>query len=145
VIKVERPPNFEAILAAFPSAGGYGVLFAWGDDIYNPSGVVIPAALLAHEAVHGSRQRGQGGHASGPLIWWDRYINEPAFRYHEELLAHAAEYKFQLKDVGSDRNRRARLLTSTAQRLIAPLYNYPAGAHTLSTALRDLRWEIENG
>jgi hypothetical protein len=138
VIRTETPPNFEAICAAFPNASGHGVLFAWGDDIYNPSAVVIPAALLAHEAVHGARQR-----AEGPKRWWTRYIGEPDFRYVEELKAHAAEYRAQLRS--TDRNHRARLLTATAARLVAPLYNYEPGKRTLSTALRDLRWEIEKG
>jgi hypothetical protein len=141
MIIVARPPNFEQILAAFPDADKPGVIFAYGKDIYNPSGGLIPPALLAHEQVHQTRQQGIKLGLAGEDAWWRRYIDDTEFRYNEELLAHVAEYKAQLRETSSDRNYRAKLLQSTAQRLIAPLYNY-APPRTLSTALRDLRQEL---
>jgi hypothetical protein len=134
-IIVARPPNFDLIVKAFPNATNSGVIFAHGDDIYNPSGVEIPAALLAHEAVHGRRQLGC------PDSWWEAYIHDPEFRYVEELYAHVAEFKAQASR-SMDRNLRAKLLQSTAQRLVAPLYNYQP-PRTLSQAMRDLRWELD--
>lgn len=139
MIRIERPPNFEAILAAFPGAAASTVIFAYGDDIYAPGGVVIPPALLAHEAVHQRNQLAMG--KNGPDDWWDLYCIDPSFRYDEELMAHAAEYKAQLHAL--DRNQRAALLMSTATRLTAPLYAYGSKQPSLSQALRDLRWEIE--
>lgn len=133
VVPGERPPNFEKILRAFPGASGPGVIFAYGDKIYSPSGGVILRALLDHEAVHGRRQMGC------PESWWEAYIGDHKFRYDEELYAHAAEFRAQAH--GLDRNRKAKLLQSTAQRLIAPLYNYQP-PRTLSVALRDLRQEL---
>lgn len=146
MIKVERPPNFEQILAAFPDADKPGVIFAYGADIYNPSGGNISPALLAHEAVHQRRQiTGEGSRALGSPemltnLWWKFYLSDPEFRYREELLAHVAEYKDQCF-VG-DRNFRAKLLQATALRLIAPLYNYQP-PRTLAQAMRDLRWELD--
>jgi hypothetical protein len=133
---VARPPNFEMILKAFPNADKPGVIFAFGEDVYNPSGQEIPRALLAHEAVHGQRQLKQ----FTPDQWWELYVTDPEFRYNEELLAHAAEFKSQ-DFRGIDRNLRAKILQSTAARLCAPLYNYQP-PRSLSQALYDLRWEI---
>jgi hypothetical protein len=133
VIINERPPNFEQIKAAFPRAGNPGVLFAYGDRIYNPSGIVVPPALIAHEEVHLNRQRD-----AGPTTWWDQYLTDNGFRYNEELLAHAAEFKAQRV---TDRNFVARLLLATALRLVAPLYNYQP-PRTLQQAMNDLRREI---
>lgn len=136
-IEIANPPNFDKILAAFPNANGHGVIFAFGATIFNPSGVVIPPALLAHEEVHGLRQ----SHCHSVESWWNTYIADPEFRYTEELHAHAAEYRVQMRTV-HDRNDRAKLAMSTAQRVLAPLYNYGI-PKSLNQAICDLRWAIE--
>jgi hypothetical protein len=144
VIIVDRPPNFEQIKAAFPDAEKPGVMFAFDGKIYNPSGNVIPPALIAHEEVHLKRQRdlGPNPHSttkwSGPDLWWDNYLHDSEFRYNEELLAHVAEFQMQRT---RDRNFVARLMVHTALRLIAPLYNY-VPPRSLQEAMRDLRREI---
>jgi hypothetical protein len=141
VIILERPPNFEQIKVAFPKAEGSGVLFAFDGNIYNPSGIVIPPALIAHEQVHLDRQRALAPRAdsttqwSGPDLWWQRYFEDCEFRYNEELLAHVAEFQMQRT---RDRNFVARLMVHTALRLIAPLYNY-IPPRNLQEAMRDLR------
>lgn len=139
IIVPARPPNFDAILEKFPDADKPGVIFAYGDQIFNPSGIEIPHALIAHEGVHGNRQLSMnfGRH---PEAWWDRYLTDPQFRYEEELFAHVAEYKVCAQRV-TDRNQRARLLLSTARRLIAPLYNYDP-PRSLIQAANDLSTEI---
>lgn len=134
VIILSTPPNFEQIRVAFPKAEGPGVLFAYDGNIYNPSGITVPPALIAHENVHLHRQRD-----AGPTKWWESYLSDSEFRYTEELLAHAAEFKMQR--AGNDRNLGARLLMSTALRLVAPLYNYTPPV-SLQEALKDLRQEI---
>lgn len=133
-IEISRPPNFDKILAAFPNADKPGVIFAFGNVIHNPSGGVIPQALLDHEAVHGHRQMGC------PESWWRVYIGDPDFRYDEELYAHAAEFRAQAH--GLDRNHKAKLLQSTASRLIAPLYNYQP-PRSMNRAMTDLRQLLE--
>lgn len=146
MILIELPPNFEQIKSAFPGAGNAGVLFAYDGNIYNPSGNRIPDALIAHESVHLKRQ--EKGDRYGAVIsmgyggadfWWKNYIEDSEFRYHEELLAHVAEFRAQ-RDA-YDRNLGARLLVSTALRLIAPLYNYQP-PRTLQQAIKDLKREI---
>ena len=133
MIIVDRPPNFEKIKTAFPKAESPGVLFAFDGNIYNPSGITVPPALIAHEEVHLHRQT-----ISGADLWWTLYLEDPGYRYNEELLAHVAEFKMQR---GPDRNQGARLLMATALRLIAPLYNYQP-PRSLQGAMKDLREEI---
>jgi hypothetical protein len=146
VIILERPPNFEEIKAAFPKAESPGVLFAFDGNIYNPSGIVVPPALVAHEEVHLKRQAGMGPRPgdttqwSGPDLWWQRYLEDSEFRYNEELLAHVAEFQMQRT---RDRNFIARLMVHTALRLVAPLYNYTPPV-SLQQAMKDLRREIAN-
>jgi hypothetical protein len=144
MIVIGLPPNFDRIKAAFPKADGHGVLFAHDTCIYNPSGIVVPPALVAHEEVHLKRQLALGPDPgsttqwSGADLWWDRYLRDSEFRYVEELLAHAAEFKVQR---AGDRNASARLLMATALRLVAPLYNYTPPV-SLQRAMKDLKWEI---
>jgi hypothetical protein len=130
---IGRPPNFAQIDAAFPGADRDGVIFAYGGEIYNPSGIEIPLALIVHENMHLARQVWLTTD-----VWWELYLKNPEFRYNEELRAHAAEFKAQR---AADRNASARLLTSTALRLIAPLYNYQP-PRNLQQALKDLQPEI---
>jgi hypothetical protein len=134
MIIVDRPPNFEQVLAAFPNADKPGVMFAYDGNIYNPGGQEIPPALIAHEEVHLARQG-----MCGANEWWKHYLVNSEFRYHEELLAHVAEFKLQR--TSNDRNFGARLLTYTAMRLVAPLYNYQP-PRTFQEAMRDLRKHI---
>lgn len=145
MIITQRPPNFELILKAFPNADKPGVIFAYGEHIYNPSGGNIPVALMHHEAVHQNRQQDLGPASdltsvNGPEKWWAQYLTDPEFRYREELLAHVAEYKAQAP--GLDGNLRAKLLMFTAARLCAPLYNY-VPPRSMGNALRDIRQELD--
>lgn len=114
-IVIDRPPLFDQIDARFGVAGK-PVVFAWGDRIYNPMGVSIPAELLAHEAVHGAQQ---GDDIEG---WWRRYCNDDAFRLDQEIPAHQAEYRAFCERPGRDRRARRLFLRAIAKRLSSPLY-----------------------
>jgi hypothetical protein len=113
-IIVDRPPMFDEIDARFHIANK-SVIFAWGDTIYNPTGVEIAPQLLAHEAVHGQRQ------GSDTVGWWHQYIDSKSFRLAEEIPAHQAEYNWLLNHSLSRQARRSALKV-TARRLAAPLY-----------------------
>lgn len=133
-IVVAQPPNIELIAKTFPDRPATGVLYAWGEITYNPDGIKIPDYLAAHERAHGMRQVGLFGIEQ----WWEKYIEDPEFRYCEEVIGHRAEFAVRLSGV-KDRNLRARLLDLTARRLTAPLYAYGSKAPTFKQALQDLQ------
>ena len=115
-IVIDFPPIYDEIRSVFPIANR-GVIFAWGNKIYNPNNVYIPLQLIAHERVHGRRQ---GSDIDG---WWRRYIDEKEFRLAEEILAHIAEMKYLLGP-NPNRQMRRQILRSTSKRLANPLYRY---------------------
>lgn len=110
------PPNFQAIKAVFPLAIKSTVIFAYGDIIYNPSGQALPQEIIAHEEAHGKRQL-----EIGVERWWELYLTDKHFRYHEELLAHREEYKQACKLYTSREHRRSQLKI-IARKLCSPLY-----------------------
>lgn len=113
------PPNFLAIIEKFPRALRGQTIYAYAPNIYNPTAMVIPKALLAHEAVHIVRQ---GDDAGG---WWEKYIADPEFRLREEIDAHEAEARSILDDIGWNRKSRKQVSAICGERLAAPLYEYP--------------------
>lgn len=130
---VDRPPMFAAIDAVFKVAGR-PILFAWGDRIFNPLNVAIPAELVAHEAVHGQRQ---GGDVEA---WWSRYLVDPTFRLAEELPAHVAEFKSLCEQHAphwhSQNGMRKTMAAHVARKLAAPLYG---SLITFAAAKREIR------
>lgn len=106
---------FDKIDAKFRVAGK-PVIFSWGDLIYNPMRITIPAHLMVHEAMHGERQVQWGIEQ-----WWRDYIDSATFRLEEEILAHQVEYRTLLRESGNRRARRGHL-KQVAKRLSAPLY-----------------------
>ena len=126
----DRPPMFAEIDAKFHVAGK-PVIFSWGDLIYNPERITIPPHLLVHEAMHGWRQRKWGIEQ-----WWRDYIDSPASRLEEEILAHRAEYAALLR-VNSNRHARRGHLKQVAKRLAAPLYGGMISAVKARKVLRE--------
>lgn len=118
-VLIAQPPNLAEIERVFPNRGD-GVIYAYGDTIFNPNNAQIPRSILAHEGAHGDRQL----NLIGVDRWWRQYLDDPEFRYREEVIGHAAEYLQQLP-YACDRNAIARLVTSTAVRLLAEFYAYP--------------------
>lgn len=125
------PPIYTTLVEHFPIKGKSGILYAWGDRIYNPSGISVPEWLLAHESVHGERQS-HVFHPTNPalgtewekdaiLTWWQKYINDPTFRLNEEVPAHQAEWSV-IRDMKIPHDTKERYLASMAARLSGPLY-----------------------
>lgn len=127
-IVIGYPPLYAEIAAKF-DLSNRKVIFAWGDTIFNPSGMEIGPELLAHEAIHGYRQlitEALCAEGKGPTPveqWWGRYLRDESFRYEEELIAHRAEYRVLIAGE-KDRNKQARLLSRTATRLGSSLYGW---------------------
>lgn len=120
------PPNFSDIAKAFPFIKGRpGILFAWGDRIYNPSGVTIDYPLMRHEETHGLRQQSCKVTAyCGPeqvAVWWGAYLSDPKFRLDEELAAHRTEFEAYKSRMPNERDQEM-YLTLLSQRLSSKLY-----------------------
>ena len=115
------PPNIDQITKAFPQSRRPGIIFAYGDKIYVPSGNDLSEHLKVHEAVHGIRQQ-----RLGVELWWNKYIEDRSFRFNEELLAHRAEYASMIKDTPNRKQRRL-ALKAVASRLASPLYGCGGG------------------
>lgn len=128
-IETAFPPNYRAIITAFPHvARTYGVVFAWGDTIFNPHKRRISKFDEAHEEVHFARQAAMGG----PVAWWQRYLADTQFRFIEEAHAHITEYR-KVQEMEQRRNARRFYLKQIAERLSGPLYG---GLITKENAIR---------
>jgi hypothetical protein len=116
-----RPPAYiwDECDRRFGVSRRVGVIFACGDTVYNPSGVDLTSALMAHEGVHGARQAVYPG---GVFGWWDRYLIDPAFRLTEEIPAHVAELRTYLAAADLSRPARRLQIKAVAARLASPLY-----------------------
>lgn len=89
---VNYPPNYHKIIKVIPAVRQNNhIVFTYGDTLYNPSGSEIPRDLLAHELVHVEQQ------GDDPEGWWDRFLAEPDFRFHQELVAYRKQYKYAQK------------------------------------------------
>lgn len=129
----QRPPLFEEIAAAFPIVRERkSIIYAWGDRIYNPDGIVIPAELFVHEQVHMDRQ------GSTVEAWWRCYLSDPEFRLNEEIPAHAAEYRAFCANnrQGERRNARRLYLHAAAKRLSSPIYGSMISYDHARTAIK---------
>jgi hypothetical protein len=124
------PPNYATLCAAFPIRGRPGIIFSYGDAIYNPSGNPLSEALKAHEWVHIYRQNGE------PAAWWQRYIADIDFRRDEEIKAHCVEAAHILATATNRNGRRAGLM-DLADRLSSPLYGGMMSKRDALALLRD--------
>ena len=111
-----QPPIIDAIDKVFHVRDKKGVIFCWGDTIFNPSGIIIPEELLIHEQVHSVRQL-----LNGPEKWWEDYLQDVEFRLHEEIPAHQAEWRSYMSS-HKDRNAQFKYLSAISLRLSGPLY-----------------------
>lgn len=89
------PPNFKEICKVIPGAEQNGIVFTYGDTLYNPSKSVIEDHLEAHELVHMKQQK-----ETGAEEWWAEYLKNPKFRLEQELEAYRAQYQLVYKIYG---------------------------------------------
>lgn len=115
-ILLEKPPKhvWEGAHKCFDLSGKRPI-FTYGNTIYNPHEGVIDDALVAHEEVHMKQQ------GSDPDAWWERYFEDPQFRYEQEAEAYKAQYRFARR-VTNNRERLAKALHIWASDLSSPMY-----------------------
>jgi len=122
------PPNIEAIRAVLPVSEDN--IFAYGGKIYSPGTKTLPIWLIEHERVHFAQQRLYGLRA-----WWQRFLDDEAFRLSQELPAYRVEY-YEFCKASADRNQRSMYLQQMARRLAAPMYG---SIITVAQALKEIR------
>lgn len=129
------PPIWSKIAKRFPYIKGrQGILYAWGDRLFNPSGIKVGPEVIAHEEVHGTRQLELDWKSRDPILgWWQKYLADDAFRLDEEVRAHHAEWAvLSVAGAGWD------TLEALARRLSSPLYGNMIG-------IEAAKMEIING
>ena len=92
-IKHERPPNWDAIVAAFPAVAEKEdvAVFTYFPYVYVPGGLPLTPDLETHERVHLAQQ---GAYPGEVEVWWDNYLTTPVFRLEQELEAYGAQLAF---------------------------------------------------
>lgn len=109
------PPNINQIAKRFNLTNITGVVFTYGDTIYNPSNGIIDVYLMTHEETH-SRQQGES-----PWIWWKKYLVSDSFRLSQEVEAYRAQYEHFCKNK-KDPFKEEQFLTRLASDLSSPMY-----------------------
>jgi len=124
-LKVERtfPPNYSEVSAAFDIKGRHGIIFTYGDTIFNPSGVAVTPDLFAHERVHQRQQTAfeESPYPCGARGWWRKYIEDADFRLSQEVEAYRAQWAYA-RDNGYGRKARRDLLAHITKALSGPMY-----------------------
>lgn len=128
-IRYEYPPNIEKIRAAFTLHKG--IVFTYGDTIYNPDGGDINEPLMRHEELH-TKQQGDD-----PEAWWDRYLIDAQWRATQELAAYRVQYK-AVRKLYLDRNYRHKYLTKLASDLSGAMYG---NCMSFSAAMKAIKHE----
>lgn len=107
----DKPPNYERIRAVFDVRPT--TIFTYGNTIYVPGGGELDYPLRMHERTHVLQQAAFPG---GPEMWWNRYLDDPAFRLEQELEAYRNQYR------AMSRSERERNIRRIAGDLSSPLY-----------------------
>ncbi len=119
-IAIEKPPIWDLVINA-GLAPTITTVFAYGDTIYNPSGMFIREDTIVHEKTH-CRQQG-----NNPDAWWERYVQDGYFRINQEVEAYANQYSYICRNLVKDRNQRNIILNDFARHLSGPIYGKMIG------------------
>ncbi len=87
----DYPPNIHEIAKKFKLHKG--VVFTYGNKLYNPDDGPIDTALLIHEQTHTEQQ------GDDPESWWKRYISDPKFRINQEVEAYQNQYQRMKRNI----------------------------------------------
>lgn len=112
-IIIDYPPNYEQIKKVFKLHKG--IMFAYGNKIYNPDNGGVDKPLLEHEKIHLKQQ------GNNPKKWWDRYLTDNDFRLSQELEAYKRQYRVA-KNFYKSRDNVFTLLKNIARDLSGDMY-----------------------
>lgn len=98
-VSSQRPPNWLRLEKEFGLTWPSDVAVTFGDTCYTSKGG-LPLDLRAHEEVHVLQQKLWSTEA-----WWEKYINDPAFRKSQELAGIKAQVSY-IKSNVPNRNKR---------------------------------------
>ena len=142
------PPNWEQIQKVFPRAKEQEAVFCYGEVLHNPFGAKITRDLEVHEATHSNQQ------GKDPKGWWDKYCEDPKFRYEQELQAYGLQLYFlktnKVKKLDEGKEIEMYIptrvidwyLDKIAQTLSGELYGNVTTYHKARTAIRHFIKEI---
>ena len=128
-----QPPNFDEIAKVLDIRGG-GLVFTYGNIIYNPDGGEIGADIIAHESIHAKQQ------GADPQSWWDKYLTDPKFRVKQEVEAYHEHYRYFKNRIG-DRNVVARYHHGMAVAISSSAYGRVIGYPEALKAIRTGKYE----
>lgn len=80
----QKPPIYDRLVEKFGINWSTGIIITYGDTVH--CRYKISNAKVAHEKTHIKQQAAYGVEA-----WWDRYIEDPAFRLSQEIEAYRNE------------------------------------------------------
>lgn len=86
--EIAYPPNFLNIQTILNPTKG--MVYAYGDTIYNPDNIPLYEDLIKHEEVHREQQKKFGS----VELWWYEYLTNPEFRLEQELEAYGVQANF---------------------------------------------------
>lgn len=143
VIQIKKsttPPEiiYETAQKMFGADFNKGVTFTVGDTIHSKEFPLAPD-LVKHEETHVIQQANYDG---GWKAWWDRYFEDPYFRYTQEIEAYQEQYKFYCLHI-KDRNKRAVFLHTIATHLCT-IYGFDKIGLDMVKAKKDIKNEKTN-
>lgn len=112
-IEIAYPPNIDKIRKVFNLHKG--IVFAYGDILYNPDDGIVDKPLMVHEETH-MRQQGDK-----PSEWWNRYLIDKYFRASQEIEAYQNQYE-EARRIRNDRNALFKYAHRLAMDLSGPIY-----------------------
>lgn len=115
-ITSEFPPKeiYDVCVKRFGADFKKGTVFTYGDKIHVHAGF-LSEDLIVHEITHVAQQT-----KMGVKKWWDKYLEDPAFRLAEELMAYKNQYQWAVENL--NRQGKRNLLRHVSKVLSSRLY-----------------------
>jgi len=116
-INTQQPPEhiYKPCKEKFGIDFDRGTIFTVGEDIHIKNPDKLSQDLLAHELVHIIQQQ-----EIGADNWWERYLEDDAFRLEQEIEAYGEQYRYAQEKY--NRQQRRLLLKEMSENLSGKMY-----------------------